>query len=398
MSPTGWPMMLTAILLAVAGPVGTYLLWSRVRGPRPVRAVSRLVMIGVSQVMAILLFGVVVNDYYGLYASWDDLLGDTGSPGVIIHNDKVVADGTPTPGADLPSASRPGGEAQGGRGSVVPVVPRNRPPGPAQKFDKYGDDALVTSFTGPKSGLGGQNDVMVWLPPQYGDPAFANTDFPVVMLFPGYPGTPQTWFGNMAGQKELAKLVQQKASTPFVLAAVNISPIKGVNTDCTDIPGGPQVATYIADDVRTMLERTFRVSTDRTGWGMMGYSEGGLCAGKLLVQYPQSFGAAVQMSADVRPGGYVSRFGPEFANRNSTLWMLRNHKPSPPVALLAAASAEDGDGSVLTDALSLHDAAPELVDVLRKEHGSHNTEVWKQWLPQAFGWLTEHLDPARPQS
>ncbi|GAA1986115.1 hypothetical protein GCM10009838_55710 [Catenulispora subtropica] len=387
--------MVTAIFLAVAGPVGTYLLWNRVRGPQPVRAVSRLAMIGVSQVMAILLFGVVVNNYYGLYASWDDLLGETGPPGVIIHGNSVAA-GTPAPGSELPPG--PGGDAQGGRGAVVPLVPRVRPPGPAQKFDKYGEDSLVTSFTGPKSGLGGQNDVMVWLPPQYNDPAYANTDFPVVMLFPGYPGSPQTWFGNMAGQKELAKLVQQKASTPFVLAAVNISPIKGVNTDCTDIPNGAQVATYIAEDVRTMLQRTFRVTTDRTGWGMMGYSEGGLCAGKLLVQYPQYFGAAVQMSADVRPGGYVSKYGLDFANRNSTLWMLKNHKPNPPVALLAAASAEDAGGSVLTDALSLHDAAPELVDVLKKDYGSHNTEVWKQWLPQAYGWLSAHLDPVKPQS
>ena len=38
-------------------------------------------MIGCGQVMAILLCGVVVNNYYGLYASWDDLLGQTGSPG-----------------------------------------------------------------------------------------------------------------------------------------------------------------------------------------------------------------------------------------------------------------------------------------------------------------------------
>ena len=97
MSPTGWPMMVTAILLAVAAPIGTYLLWNRIRGPRPVRAVTRLSMIGVSQVMAILLCGVVVNNYYGLYASWDDLLGDTGSPGVIIHQN-TVASGTPIAG------------------------------------------------------------------------------------------------------------------------------------------------------------------------------------------------------------------------------------------------------------------------------------------------------------
>ncbi|WP_194926225.1 alpha/beta hydrolase [Catenulispora pinisilvae] len=392
MSPTGWPMMVTAIVLAVAAPIGTYLLWNRIRGPRPVRAATRLSMIGVSQVMAILLCGVIVNNYYGLYASWDDLLGDTGSPGVIIHENTVAAGG-PITGSSLTD-----GTAQGGRGQAVPVVPRSRPPGPVQEFKKYGDDALVTSFTGPRSGLGGSNDVITWLPPQYNDPAYANTAFPVVLLFPGYPGTPQTWFGNMAGQKELGALIQQHSATPFVLVAVNISPVKGVNTDCTDIPGGPQVATFITDDIRNMVERTFRVTTDRTGWGMMGYSEGGLCAGKLLVQYPQLFSAAVQMSGDVRPGGYVSKYGSAFADQNSTLWVLQNHKPNPPVSLLAAASAEDDHGSVLAAAESLQQVAPDMVDVLKKEHGSHNTAVWKQWLPQAYGWLSQHLEQVRPQS
>ncbi|MBW8804768.1 MAG: hypothetical protein AUG49_04950 [Catenulispora sp. 13_1_20CM_3_70_7] len=392
MSPTGWPMLVTAIFLAVAAPLGTYLLWNRMRGPRPVRAVSRLAMIGVSQVMAVLLCGIIVNNYYGLYASWDDLLGDTGSPGVIIHDDKVAHEQATGAAADHRDHD---GDAQGGRGTLAPRV---QPPGPTQKFEKYGDDALATSFTGPKSGLGGQNDVMVWLPPQYNDPAYANTDFPVVMLFPGYPGSPQTWFGQMAGQKELATLVRQKASTPFVLVAVNISPVKGVNTDCTDIPNGPQVATYIADDVRTMIERSFRVTTDRSGWGMMGYSEGGLCAGKLLVQYPQDFSAAVQMSGDVHPGGYVSRHGPEFADQNSTLWILQNRKPALPIALLAAASAEDAHGSVLAEALALQTAAPDVVDVLKKDYGSHNTAVWKQWLPQAYSWLSQHLDTVKPQS
>lgn len=392
MSPTGWPMTVTAILLAVAAPIGTHVLWNRIHGPRPVRAAARLSMIGVSQVMAILLCGVVVNNYYGLYASWDDLLGDTGSPGVIIHQNSAAA-GTPISGGDLTDS-----RAQGGRGQVVPLVPRVRPAGPVQVFKKYGDDAQVTTFTGPKSGLGGTNDVMVYTPPQYNDPAYANTAFPVVMLFPGYPGTPQTWFGSMAGQKELATLLQQHASTPFVLVAVNISPVKGVNTDCTDIPGGPQVATYITDDVRTMIERSFRVTTDRAGWGLMGYSEGGLCAGKLLVQYPQLFSAAVQMSGDVSPGGYVSKYGTAFANQNSTLWVLQNHKPNPPVALLAAASAEDAHGSVLADALALQKVAPDVVDVLKKDHGSHNIDVWKQWLPQAYAWLSQHLQQPQPQS
>ena len=159
MSPTGWPMMVTAILLAVAAPIGTYLVVEPDPRAAPGGAAARLSMIGLSQVMAILLCGVVVNNYYGLYASWDDLVGQTGSPGVIIHQNAAAAD-TPIAGGLTD------GRAQGGRGQVVPRV---RPVGPAQEFKKYGDDALAASFTGPKSRLGGQNNVLVWLPPQYND-------------------------------------------------------------------------------------------------------------------------------------------------------------------------------------------------------------------------------------
>jgi enterochelin esterase-like enzyme len=387
MSLTGWPLMLTAILFVVAAPIGTYLLWNRARGPRVVRMASRFVMIGVCQLMAIVLCGIVINNHFQFYGSWDDVLGNTGGPGVIIHenaagqttdagrNDKLIPKG-------------------GGRG----LHARIRPDGPTQPFAPAGDaNVVTTSFVGPKTGLGGANDVYVWLPPQYNDPAYAKTDFPVVMLFPGFPGTPQTWFGNMAGQKELARMLQQDpTTTPFVLVAVNITPEKGVNTNCTDIPNGPQVATYITEDVRPMIERTFRVTTERTGWGMMGYSEGGLCAGKLLVQYPQYFGAAVQMSGDIRPDGVVGHYGRDVVDANSTLWMLQHRKPTQPISLLAAASKEDG--STLVDAEALQAAAPDYVDVLRKDLGKHNTGVWKSWLPQAYAWLSQQLDPAKPQS
>jgi S-formylglutathione hydrolase FrmB len=191
-------------------------------------------------------------------------------------------------------------------------------------------------------------------------------------------------------------LQQNPGTTPFVLVAVNITPQKGVNTNCTDIPNGPQVATFLTEDVRTMIERSFRVSTDRTGWGMMGYSEGGLCAGKLLVQYPQYFSAAVQMSGDIRPDGVVDHYGQAVVDANSTLWILQHHKPTLPISLLAAASKEDG--STLVDAEALQAAAPDYVDVLRKDLGKHNTGVWKSWLPQAYTWLSQQLDPVKPQS
>jgi hypothetical protein len=116
----------------------------------------------------------------------------------------------------------------------------------------------------------------------------------------------------------------------------------------------------------------------------------------MLVQYPQYFSAAVQMSGDIKPGPVVSRYGPAFVEANSTLWLLQHQPPSQRIALLAAASKEDG--STIADANSLQVAAPSIVDVLKSDKGGHNTGVWRNWLPEAYTWLSQHLDPATPQS
>ena len=131
---------------------------------------------------------------------------------------------------------------------------------------------------------------MVWLPPQYHDPAYANTRFPVVMLFPGYPGSAAGWFSVLGGGQVLGQMLAQQKATPFVLVAVNVNQ-NGQNLNCSNIPGGPQMATYIAQDVRTMIEANFHVSDRRTGWGLMGFSDGGLCAGKLLLGSTRSTSA-----------------------------------------------------------------------------------------------------------
>ena len=38
---------------------------------------------------------------------------------------------------------------------------------------------------------GGSHQVLTWLPPQYNDSRFSSTRFPVLMVLPGQPSTPQ---------------------------------------------------------------------------------------------------------------------------------------------------------------------------------------------------------------
>ena len=77
---------------------------------------------------------------------------------------------------------------------------------------------LLTTLTGPVSGV--RMRVWVWLPPQYDEPRYAHTAFPVLMLFPGGDGVSYTqWFSF--GQPEL---IASKSATGEVSPFVRVEP------------------------------------------------------------------------------------------------------------------------------------------------------------------------------
>lgn len=408
MGLTSTTLLILAVALAVGAPVATYLLWNRARGPRSVRAATRFGLIGLCQATTLLLVGLLVNNHYSLYASWNDLLGQDGGGTVALRQATGAADDLHRSGMSRSQDDPQARLGFGGPGQAAHSGPQDTPttagtaPAPSSPatgsgtkpvFVPGGHGTQVAAFRGPLSGVGGDGgDVYVWLPPQYHDPAYANTRFPVVMLFPGYPGNPGAWFSVLGGGQVLAQMLAQQQATPFVLVAVNVNQ-NGTNVNCSDIPGGPQMATYIAQDVRTMIEANFHVSTQRTGWGLMGFSDGGLCAGKLLLQYPQYFRSAAQLAGDSTPDGrLVVRAGQTFVDQNSTLWLLTHRHPPAnlPVSLLASVSDQDTDS--LPVAFQLQAAAPDIVSVSEHAHGAHNPAVWRSWLPETFTWLSQHLD------
>ncbi|WP_239135473.1 hypothetical protein [Streptomyces sp. SID12488] len=75
MSLTGTSFWVVLIIVTLLMVIGTMLLWARIPGPRLVRALTRLVMILLCQLTAISVVAVWMNNSYGLYSSWDDLLG-----------------------------------------------------------------------------------------------------------------------------------------------------------------------------------------------------------------------------------------------------------------------------------------------------------------------------------
>jgi len=109
--------------------------------------------------------------------------------------------------------------------------------------------------------------VLVWLPPQYSQKAYTHAEFPVIQLFSGNPGSPAAWFHGLSGPQILQRAIDAGAARPVILvsAAINVDPPH--NPDCSDIPGGPKVATWLAHDVRNLVLTAFRTRADRAGWG-----------------------------------------------------------------------------------------------------------------------------------
>jgi len=354
-------------------PIATILLWNRLRGPRPVRHAQRLGLIALCQGTAVLLAALLINNSFQLYTSWSDLLGQDGSLGRI-------------------QAGNPVAVSVGARSADKPTADRPLPNFKLFHTSGHGSSQYTAAITGPESKITG--DVFVWLPAQYGQKPYEHVEFPVIQLFSGNPGSPSAWFHALNGPAILQAQIDAGSAHPAILVSAQINVDPPHNPDCSNIPHGPQVATWLTQDVRNLIISSFRTETDRAGWGMMGYSEGGLCASKLALQYPGDYAAGVSMSGDDHPDGDLLVPGSTAYYQNSPLWLLQ-HRPAPPVALLLTGTLQDGSTASEAAAMSRAAKSPTVVEQLIAARGGHNVGVWKAVEPAAFGWLSRHLGVAQ---
>jgi hypothetical protein len=368
------------VALAVTLPILAVVLARRVRGPNDlVRGLQRWGLVVVSQVAAVLAVLVLINDQFGLYSSWDDLLGR--APTVSAAD--VLVPGTLA--GRLPghgSSTGPGGPA-----AAAPVV-APWVNGVPQGFGVY-DSPRTFSAEVRVPGTTTPLKVYVTVPPEYDQPAYAHSAFPVVELFHGYPGSPTTWYHAMDVRAQLAAAVSS-GSTPFVLVVPQISVPGAPDLECTDLPGQPQVATFLTTGVRSIVTTHFRVRSDSAGWGAMGYSEGGYCAAQLVLRHPDLFAAGVDIAGYDAPESSYFDSLPALKHAGSLGVLLRS---APRVALFASASSQDPQSSGSLTALRHGVRRPTDVTTRLYPTGGHNTADWSAELPADFAWLTQHLAP-----
>lgn len=328
MSPDSLGPELLALAAAVAAAVMVGPLWRRGVAVRAAALTTCLVTAAATALLW-------VNRQVDTYPTWASLLGSE-------------------PAAAMPVAATGGA----GRGTVTTMT-----------------------VTGPASGL--TLPMYVYLPPGYDQQS--GLRYPVVEAFHGYPGSPAQWFNGLHAADVLDAEISAGRMAPTVVLFPYQTPDPTLDTECTNLPGGPQTETFLTVDVPAAAKARFRIRTDAAGWGLIGYSAGGYCAADLLLRHPTEYAAGAALSGYATPGIQVGH-GAEY----DLLWRLA-HLPVPAVSLYLGCARTDRHPMRDTAALAVAARAPLSVTTSYLGGGGHNMRTWQALEAPAFDWLSTSL-------
>lgn len=380
MTLLGTPLLIVLGLSTAAAPALVYVLWSRLGGSRRLRVVVRLAMVAFEQIVAVLLVAAVINDYGYFFQSWSELGGGVAQT-LGLGSDDAHPKDRGTRRLNLVPASA-------GRISAHFDVSYST----SAEWKTRGRLESVT-ILGAASRL--KSHAYVYLPPQYFQPRYAHLYFPGAEVFAGYPGTDQYLVSRLHYPNVLLGLLGKHLVRPMVLVMMRPAVTFPRDTECTDVPAGPQAETFFGGDVPAQVANLYRVRP--TEWGAIGDSTGGYCATKVAMFNPDVFGSAVEMSGyffALRDHTTGDLWGGSRTVRrlNDLKWRLE-HMPAPPVSILVGTSrSETGpDGYAEAKSFVRLARAPMTVDVMTIPNGGHNFATWRAELAPALTWLSAKL-------
>ncbi len=367
-----------AFLILVALGLGAVTIWwwPKFAGAGVRMLLARTGLFAGAQLTLLMVFLLAVNNYFLFYASWSDLLGTNHQPVHVQTNSALITSGPK--GTGQPLARQMTG------------FDKKKKPDPA-----HDGQIEQVQIQGARTGLTTQ--ALIFLPPQYFQKPFDKHRFPVVYDFTGFPGIPEQLVTRLKVPATALQEMNTGQIQPMIIVMMRPTPTSVMprDTECTDVPGGPQVLSFYTQDVAEALMSTYRVATSNRAWGAMGDSTGGYCAVKLAMKASDRFTAAVSMAGYFYPRqdwqtGDLYGGSKQVKNDNSLIWHLQ-HLPPPPISVLVTTSP-DGERD-FGEARKFLQAArdPLATDKILVPGGGHNPRTWRRVLPSALVWLSQHL-------
>ncbi|MDU0315122.1 alpha/beta hydrolase-fold protein [Phycicoccus sp. M110.8] len=336
---------------------------------RWVAVTTRAGGIAALNVVVLCLVGVIANDHFGFYVSWNDLAGAR-SPVTITHHGGTTR---------LALSHR----LRGGLTPPPSVLPALKASGRLQTFQ----------VRGSTSGLSGE--VLVLLPPGY-DPS-SSRRYPVIEALHGIPGNATSWLRGMNLQQSLdAEVAARKIAPSLVVLPQDNFPLS-LDGECVNGPSGtPQTETWLAQDVPRFVTSHFRVATDRGSWAVAGYSEGGWCAAMVGMLHPNIFGGDLVFSGTFRPEFTPTYrpFGHALPARYDLIRLAAKNPPA--MAMWVQSSKRDGYSYPPTALFLKSVRAPLSVTTDLLKTGGHRVMLWASEVPSALQWLGQGLPGFAP--
>jgi len=378
MSLTGPVFLDGLIVLTIAAFTAVIWIWPRLTAPSPWRIAGRVGAVGLVNLLMLLTAASQLNATYLFFSGWSDLSSAlTGHlPQTSLHRggNQAAAPNITVSGA-APVAAR--------------VPPLTAP---------VSSTGLV-SYTvhGTFSGLTG--DILVQLPPGYTSPSAANTRYPVLEAFHGYPSIPRVWLSVYHVQQTVDQLVDAHQLRAPLIVIPRIEFPAGVDTEGVNGPSGmPQVETWLTRDVPYWLGRHFRVIANRNAWATIGYSAGGYDAAMAPILHPAQYGAGIVLGGYFAPefGPFYTPFGttsPQGLRYNLVRSAARH---PPPVSLWLETSRADPVSFPSTAQFLQVTRRPTAVQAVILKNAGHRASVWIAMMPRALRWLGRNARGFRP--
>ncbi|MFE5870549.1 alpha/beta hydrolase [Streptomyces roseifaciens] len=367
MGLTSMAVLLLAIAAAVVLFALTIWLWPRL-GKRSVGSIlGRVGMMLATQLTLFAAIGLWANQSFGFYGSWADLFGQVKEEGVIVDH-----------------------SAGGKRVQVVNTqavkVPRGNVPRVGGKIEKIQVAGVESKINGP---------AYVYLPPEYFQPEYANRKFPASVVLTGYPGTAEALIKGLDYPVRAHKLSKDKKMQPTVLVMMRPSIVGQRDTECINIPNGPQAETFFAKDLRKAITEQYRVGDKAANWGIIGNSTGGYCALKIAMRHPDAYSAAASLSGYYKAlqdptTGSLFNGSKKLENENDVMWRLK-HEKTPPISVLVT-SSKQGEHNY-KDTLKFIEMAKgsARVSSIILDSGGHNFNTWRRELNPTLKWMGSRL-------
>ncbi|MGW2029490.1 alpha/beta hydrolase [Streptomyces spinosus] len=372
MGLTSNKVLVLAIAIAVVLFIGTVWLWPRLARTNW-RAVSgRVGLLLFTQVALFACVGLAANQAFGFYASWADLFGQETDQGIVVDH-----------------------SANGSTGGPLQVVSTSDVPGVKATRPETGGQVQKVDIVGRKSHIA--TPAYVYLPPEYFQPQYRTRTFPVAVVMTGYPGTARALVAKLQYPSTAQGLAKDGRAQPMILVMLRPTVAPPRDTECVDVPGGPQAETFFAKDLPEAVLGHYRAGKRPESWGVIGDSTGGYCAIKLAMHHPNVYAAAAGLSpyykAPIDPTtGDLFHGDDRLRNRADLFWLLK-HEKAPDTSLLVTSSKVGEHNYDATMKFIQQVQATNLTRIssIILGSGGHNFNTWRREVPPALQWLSGRL-------